>query len=118
MVILVASSGYTLLSFTELDTSEIPKLLASILPGQGQFYNNLIVLQGLGMFPFRLLQIGTVTLYPLYKAGCKTPRDFHELDIGPTFNYAFYLPQPLFVFVICTIYSIMCKIHQLQLHGD
>lgn len=116
VVILVASSGYTLLSFTELDTSEIPRLLASILPGQGQFYNNLIVLQGLGMFPFRLLQIGTVTLYPLYRAGCKTPRDFHELDIGPTFNYAFYLPQPLFVFVICTIYSIMCKnYHQSRL---
>lgn len=109
VVILVASSGYTLLSIAELDTSKIPQLLASILPGQGQFYNNLIVLQGLGMFPFRLLQIGTVTLYPLYKAGCKTPRDFSELDKGPTFNYAFYLPQPLFVFVICTIYSIMCK---------
>lgn len=109
VVILVASSGYTLLSIAELDTSKIPQLLASILPGQGQFYNNLIVLQGLGMFPFRLLQIGTVTLYPLYKAGCKTPRDFSELDKGPSFNYAFYLPQPLFVFVICTIYSIMCK---------
>lgn len=111
VVILVASSGYTLLSFTELDTSKIPQLLASILPGQGQFYNNLIVLQALGMFPFRLLQIGTVSLYPLYKAGCKTPRDFSELDKGPTFNYAFYLPQPLFVFVICLIYSIMCKLH-------
>lgn len=109
VVILVASSGYTILSLAELDTSKIPQLLASILPGQGQFYNNLIVLQGLGMFPFRLLQIGTVSLYPLYKAGCKTPRDFSELDKGPTFNYAFYLPQPLFVYVICTIYSIMCK---------
>ena len=107
VVILVASSGFTLLSFTELDTSRIPRLLATLLPRQAQFYSNLIVLQGIGMFPFRLLEIGTVSLYPLYKAGCKTPRDFHELERGPTFNYAFYLPQPLFVFVICTVYSIM-----------
>lgn len=107
IVILVASSGYTLLSFTELDTSKIPRLLATILPRQAQFYSNLIILQGIGMFPFRLLEIGTVSLYPLYKAGCKTPRDFSDLAKGPTFNYAFYLPQPLFVFVICTVYSIM-----------
>ncbi|BFZ57828.1 hypothetical protein PYCC9005_004882 [Savitreella phatthalungensis] len=105
-VILIASSTISIYALFD-ETSQIPALLAKILPSRSKFYINLIVLQGLGTFPFRLLEFGTVSLYPLWKAGCKTPRDYHELKKGPTFNYAFYLPQPLFVFIICVIYSIM-----------
>jgi hypothetical protein len=105
-VILVASSGVTLLALTELDTRKIPQLLARILTQRAQFYVDLIILQ-CGMFPFRLLEFGTVFLYPFYKAGCKTPRDYSALQRGPNFNFAFYLPQCLFVFCICIIYSIL-----------
>ncbi|ORY82517.1 hypothetical protein BCR37DRAFT_314552 [Protomyces lactucae-debilis] len=105
-VILVASSGATLLALTELDTRKIPQLLARILTQRAQFYVDLIILQ-CGMFPFRLLEFGTVFLYPFYKAGCKTPRDYNALRKGPNFNFAFYLPQCLFVFCICIIYSIL-----------
>ena len=105
-VILIASSTLSIYALFE-ETSQIPALLAKILPQRAKFYTNLIVLQGMGTFPFRLLEFGTVSLYPLWKAGCKTPRDYHELKKGPTFSYAFYLPQPLFVFIICVIYSIM-----------
>lgn len=38
------------------------------------FYVNFIILQGLGLFPFRLLEIGSVSLYPIYRIGAKTPR--------------------------------------------
>lgn len=38
------------------------------------FYVNFIILQGLGLFPFRLLQVGSVVLYPIYRIGAKTPR--------------------------------------------
>lgn len=37
------------------------------------FYEDYILLQGVGMFPFRLLQLGTVASYPLYRIGARTP---------------------------------------------
>jgi calcium permeable stress-gated cation channel len=38
------------------------------------FYVNYIILQGLGLFPFRLLEFGSVALYPIGLIGAKTPR--------------------------------------------
>jgi len=38
------------------------------------FYVNYIILQGLGLFPFRLLEVGSVMLYPIGLIGAKTPR--------------------------------------------
>jgi calcium permeable stress-gated cation channel len=53
-------------------------LLANTLAGSlaklSQFYMNLIVLQAFGLFPVRLLEFGTVALYPLGLIGAKTPR--------------------------------------------
>ena len=56
------------------DVSQIANLLASALGQLAPFYMNLIVLQGLGLFPFRLLEFGAVSLYPVYLFGAKTPR--------------------------------------------
>src|SRR5215469_9825388 len=41
------------------------------------FYVNYIILQGLGLFPFRLLEVGSVMLYPIGLIGAKTPRGTH-----------------------------------------
>jgi len=73
----------------------------------GPFYVNLIILQGLGLFPLRLLQMGTVTLYPITKYGAKTPRDYAELVQPSTFQYGFYLPQPILIYIICIVYSVL-----------
>ncbi|CCX13254.1 hypothetical protein FPQ18DRAFT_327805 [Pyronema domesticum] len=89
------------------DTASIALLLAKAVEGLGPFYINLIILQGLGMFPLRLLQIGTVTLYPYNKVTAKTPRDRSELRKAPLFQYGFYLPQPILVFIICLVYSVL-----------
>ena len=56
------------------DTTSIAYILASSLKNLVLFYINLIILQGLGLFPFRLLEFGSVTLYPIYRMGAKTPR--------------------------------------------
>lgn len=56
------------------DTSKIADLLAESLKNLVSFYMNLIILQGIGLFPFRLLEFGSVTLYPFYLMGSKTPR--------------------------------------------
>ncbi|KAK1595530.1 uncharacterized protein LY79DRAFT_510877 [Colletotrichum navitas] len=69
------------------------------------FYTNFILLQGVGLFPFRLLQVGSVVLYPIYRMGAKTPRDFAEIMRPTVFSYGFYLPTALLVFMLCLVYS-------------
>ena len=56
------------------DTSKIADILAKSLKNLVSFYMNLIILQGIGLFPFRLLEFGSVTLYPFFLMGSKTPR--------------------------------------------
>ena len=56
------------------DTSSIANALAKSLTSLAPFYENLIVLQGFGLFPFRLLEFGAVTMYPVFLFGAKTPR--------------------------------------------
>ncbi|CAL8579818.1 hypothetical protein XPA_005549 [Xanthoria parietina] len=89
------------------DASEIARKLATSLQDLDYFYINLIILQALGLFPFRLLEFGSVALYPISLIGAKTPRDYAELVQPPVFSYGFYLPQTLLIFVICTVYSVL-----------
>ena len=56
------------------DTSKIADLLAKSLKNLVSFYMNLLILQGVGLFPFRLLEFGSMILYPFYLMGSKTPR--------------------------------------------
>ena len=81
------------------------------------FYVNFIILQGLGLFPFRLLEMGSVSLYPVYRIGAKTPRDYAELVQPPIFSYGFYLPTALLIFIICMVYSVLRESWQILLAG-
>jgi len=56
------------------DTTRIAYTLAQSLQSLLPFYTNFIILQGIGLFPFRLLEFGSVALYPLNLMGAKTPR--------------------------------------------
>ena len=87
------------------DTTSIAYVLARSLKALVLFYMNLIILQGLGLFPFRLLEFGSVAVYPFYRLSAKTPRDYAELVEPPIFSYGFYLPQTILIFIICTVYS-------------
>lgn len=124
-----ASNAYTL--FDDVgenlkDTTRVAYVLAQSLQKLAPFYINLIVLQGLGLFPFRLLEFGSVFMYPITLIGAKTPRgmrsltvfrstayrliygtDFAELVQPPVFSYGFFLPQTILIFIICTVYSVL-----------
>jgi calcium permeable stress-gated cation channel len=89
------------------DTGAIANAIAKSLEQLSPFYTNLIVLQGLGLFPFRLLEFGTVALYPFYLLTAATPRDYAELAAPPVFSYGFFLPQSMLIFLICTVYSLL-----------
>ncbi|PSK43697.1 Calcium permeable stress-gated cation channel 1 [Elsinoe australis] len=71
------------------------------------FYTNFLILQALGLLPFKLLQMGSLSLYPIYRIGAKTPRDYAELAQPGTFSYGMFLPQTLLIFDICLVYSIL-----------
>lgn len=87
------------------DTTYIAYTLARKIEDLSVFYTNFIMLQGLGLFPFRLLQFGSVALYPINRMGAKTPRDFAQMVQPPMFYYGFYLPTALLVFILCLVYS-------------
>ena len=89
------------------DTTSTLYILAQSIQDLAQFYANLIILQGLGLLPFRLLEFGSVFWYPINLIGAKTPRDYAELVQPPVFSYGFFLPQTILVFIICTVYSVL-----------
>lgn len=99
------------------DTAGIAYAVAKSLEQLAPFYVNLIVLQGFGLFPFRLLEFGSVALYPFYLISAKTPRDYAELSQAPVFSYGFYLPQTQLIFVVCVIYSVLPSSWLIQLFG-
>lgn len=74
-------------------------------PGSCIFMNSADL--GVGMFPFRLLQFGSLFAYPFVRVGCKTPRDFDELRKPPQFSFGMFLPQPILVLILCLSYSVM-----------
>ncbi|KAI1415839.1 DUF221-domain-containing protein [Hypoxylon sp. FL1857] len=99
------------------DTKTIASKVAGSIQDLNNFYLNFIMLQGLGLFPFKLLQFGSISLYAIYRMGAKTPRDFAELVQPSLFNYGFYLPTALLVFILCLVYSILPGAHIVLLLG-
>jgi len=91
--------------------------LAQNLEGLRRFYVNFIILQALGLLPLRLLQFGSVSLYPVGLLSAMTPRDRSELVQPPTFSYGFYLPQTILIFLICIVYSVLRSSWQILLPG-
>lgn len=102
-----ASKIWTVLKDSFKDTTYIARQLAAQIQTLNVFYLNFIMLQGLGLFPFRLLEFGAVSLYPINRLGAKTPRDFANTVIPPVFSYGFYLPTALLVFILCLVYSVL-----------
>ncbi|KAH6608463.1 hypothetical protein Trco_001809 [Trichoderma cornu-damae] len=89
------------------DTSKIPRAIAADVEDLSVFYINFIMLQGIGLMPFRILEVGSVFLFPINRFLAQTPRDYAALKKPPVFQYGFYLPTSLLVFNLCIIYSVL-----------
>ncbi|KAL1843869.1 hypothetical protein VTJ49DRAFT_7220 [Mycothermus thermophilus] len=89
------------------DTTFIAYTLARQLERFSVFYTNFIMLQGLGLFPFRLLQFGAVAQYPIQRLLAKTPRERAQVSQPGMFYYGFYLPTAMLVFILCLAYSVI-----------
>lgn len=97
------------------DTTKIAYHLAASLKQLSLFYVDLILLQGLAMFPVRLLQIGDVVIlnvigkiFLLKDIILKTPRDYRfYYYTPPMFDFGIQLPQHILMFIIILIYSVV-----------
>lgn len=103
----------TLSSYKALlsDTTKIAPLLAASMKSLSLFYVDLILLQGLTMFPFKLLQVGDLFLIFWQYVLCstwQTPRDYRNLFYKPTvFDVGLILPQHILILIITIIYSVI-----------
>lgn len=68
------------------DTTKFAFTLAQSLQRLLTFYTNFIILQGVGLFPFRLLEFGSVATYPISLIGAKTPRGERNLSNNKTYD--------------------------------
>ncbi|GMG55917.1 unnamed protein product [Ambrosiozyma monospora] len=89
------------------DSKKLALQLAVSLRNLSSFYVDTILLQGIGMMPFKLLLFGQLIQFPYFKASCKTPRDYRELYKPPYFNFGLQLPIPLLMLIITLLYSVM-----------
>jgi hypothetical protein len=91
------------------DTTKVAYELANSLKTLSLFYVDLILLQGMGMFPFRLLQVGDVAIEILSRLFyCRTARDFRKLYyVPPIFDFSLILPQHILIIIITMSYSIL-----------
>ncbi|KAI5955516.1 hypothetical protein KGF57_003648 [Candida theae] len=97
------------------DTTKIATQLATSLRRMSLFYVDLILLQGLTMFPFKLLQVGDLfqlnvigKLFFLKSFILKTARDYRSYYYTPQIlDFGINLPQHLMIFMIILIYSVV-----------
>lgn len=97
------------------DTTRFAAQLAESLKKLLLFYVDLILLQGLAMFPVRLLQIGDFVilnvigkLFLLKNIFLRTPRDYRFFYYTPpVFDFGLNLPQHILIFIIILIYSVV-----------
>lgn len=100
---------FTLVGTASLtDTIKIAYQLAQSLRDLSIFYVDLIILQGIGIFPYKLLLLGNLFNFSFGSLlWCKTPRDYIRLVKPPIFDFGLQLPQPILVFIIVIIYSVV-----------
>lgn len=90
------------------DTAKLAYQLAQLLQNLSLFYVDLIILQGIGIFPYKLLLLGQLLKHPFGSLfWCKTPRDYLDLYKPPVFNFGLQLPQPILILIITITYSVM-----------
>lgn len=114
LVFMITGTFWDYISYIS-DTTKIAYQLARSLKKLSLFYVDLILLQGLAMFPVKLLQISDFVilnilgkLFLLKSMFLKTPRDYRSYYFTPQiFDFGIHLPQHILIFIIILIYSVV-----------
>ncbi|KAH8093801.1 hypothetical protein BXZ70DRAFT_949239 [Cristinia sonorae] len=109
-IFLLASTYWQLVRDLANSPAKIPEKLAQQLQkGRARhFFLSYVILQGLGIMPLQLLNLGVLIPRMFYRAFItRTPRDFAELNAPPMINYGVVYPQAILIFVITLLYSVI-----------
>ncbi|KAG8924084.1 hypothetical protein FRC02_010664 [Tulasnella sp. 418] len=109
-IFLLASTYWALVRDLANSPMKIPeKLATSLQRGTAKhFFLSYVVLQGLGIMPLQLLNLGIIIPRIIYRMFItRTPRDYAELNAPPMINYGAVYPQAILVFVITITYSVI-----------
>lgn len=90
--------------------AQVPTKIAQALRKSDakRFFVSYVILQGLGIMPLQLLNLGTVIPRVIYRIfWTRTPRDFAELNAPPMINYGAVYPQAILIFVVTLMYSVI-----------
>jgi hypothetical protein len=71
------------------------------------FMVSYVMLQGVGLMPLQLLNIGPLATLVWNRLWAKTPRDFATANAPPIINYGWVYPQALLVFTVTLVYSVV-----------
>ncbi|KAH9073112.1 DUF221-domain-containing protein [Lactarius deliciosus] len=108
-IFLLASTYWQLVRDLANSPAKIPEKLAQALQigSARHFFLSYVILQGLGIMPLQLLNLGVIIPRFFYRMlVTRTPRDFAELNAPPVINYGTVYPQAILIFVITLLYSI------------
>ncbi|KAI9465651.1 DUF221-domain-containing protein [Lactarius psammicola] len=108
-IFLLASTYWQLVRDLANSPAKIPEKLAQALQigSARHFFLSYVILQGLGIMPLQLLNLGVIIPRVFYLLlVTRTPRDFAELNAPPVINYGTVYPQAILIFVITLLYSI------------
>ncbi|KAL4080029.1 hypothetical protein V8B97DRAFT_1929520 [Scleroderma yunnanense] len=109
-IFLLASTYWQLVRDLANSPAKIPEKLAEALQkGRAKhFFLSYVILQGLGIMPLQLLNLGVIIPRMIYRIFVtRTPRDFAELNAPPMINYGVVYPQAILIFVITILYSVV-----------
>lgn len=109
-IFLFASTYWQLVRDLANSPAKIPeKLAAALQRGNARhFFVSYVILQGIGLMPLQLLNLGVVIPRLFFRMFVtRTPRDFAELNAPPMINYGVVYPQAILIFVITLLYSVI-----------
>ncbi|THH11632.1 hypothetical protein EW146_g7980 [Bondarzewia mesenterica] len=109
-IFLLASTYWQLVRDLANSPAKIPEKLATALTrGRARhFFLSYVILQGLGIMPLQLLNLGVIIPRLFTRIFItRTPRDFAELNAPPMINYGVVYPQAILIFVITILYSVV-----------
>ncbi|EIN04656.1 DUF221-domain-containing protein [Punctularia strigosozonata HHB-11173 SS5] len=109
-IFLLASTYWQLVRELANSPARIPEKLAQDLSkGRARhFFLSYVILQGMGLMPLQLLNLGVAIPYVVRRAlFTRTPRDFAELNAPPMINYGVVYPQAMLIFIITLLYSVI-----------
>ncbi|KAF6743962.1 hypothetical protein DFP72DRAFT_931006, partial [Ephemerocybe angulata] len=108
-IFLLASTYWQLMRDLAESPAKVPEKLAGALQaGRAKhFFLSYVILQGLGIMPLQLLNLGVIIPRAFsLMFFTRTPRDFAELNAPPMINYGVVYPQAILMFVITLLYSV------------